>query len=102
MIDQTIVGEVEEDRLIFVHVVWNVGGPLDHKQAIWGVDFFLQDWQCDMYAELGWVITESFASVYRSVVVWRTLLLFCEDPIYSERLRSVYNLLPYRSCYIQR
>ena len=41
MIDQAIIGEVEEDRLIFVHVAWNVGGPLDHKRAIWGVDFFL-------------------------------------------------------------
>lgn len=73
MIGQTIVGEVEEDRLIFAHVAWNVGGPLDHERAIWGVDFFLQDWQCDVYAELGRVITESFVSVYRSVVVWRTL-----------------------------
>jgi len=39
-----------------------------------------------MYAELEWVIIESFASVYRSVVVWRMLLL-C-------RPRLVYNLLP--------
>jgi hypothetical protein len=77
VIDQAIIGEVEEDRLIFVHVAWNVGGPLDHERAIWGVDFFPQDWQCDVYAELGWVIIESFASVYRSVVVWRMLLLLC-------------------------
>lgn len=40
MIDQAIIGEVEEDRLIFVDVAWNVGGPLDHERAIWGVDFF--------------------------------------------------------------
>ena len=26
MIDQAIVGEVEEDRLILVHVAWNVAG----------------------------------------------------------------------------
>jgi hypothetical protein len=69
VIDQTIVGEVEEDRPIFVHVAWNVSGPLDHERATRGVDFFLQDWQCDIYADLGWVITERFASVYRSVVV---------------------------------
>jgi hypothetical protein len=63
VIGQTIVGEVEEDRLIFVHVAWNVGGPLDHERAIYSVDFFLQDWQCDVYADLGWAITESLASV---------------------------------------
>jgi hypothetical protein len=29
----------------------------------WIIGLFLQDWQCDVYADLRWVITESFASV---------------------------------------
>ena len=101
MIGQTIVGEVEEDRLILVHVAWNVAGHWIMNEPPGVLISFLQDWQGDVYAELGQVITESFASVYRSVVVWRTLLLLCRDPFYHERLRAVYNLPPYRSCYIQ-
>ena len=51
---------------------------------------------------LWWVITEGFASAYRSVAIWRTLLLPDRDRFYRSRLRAVYSLVPYRSCYVQR
>lgn len=64
MIDQTVIGEVEEDELVRVHIAWDVGRPVDENRPVRGVDtryqavkrFCVVDTRIrDVDAELGWI-----------------------------------------------